>query len=121
KPRVNHSRAGPKDEPTMSLALLVHEGAVPGAPGAWPKGSEMGEGSMGEMLAPVPDARNNFELVMPPTYASPGGRRAPATGRVSAGRHRFSTRARHRVAGRRAALPSRDRWQGQSMRCISSR
>jgi hypothetical protein len=54
KPRVNHSRAGPKDEPTMSLALDVQEGAVPGAPGAWPRGSEGGEGGMSAMLARSP-------------------------------------------------------------------
>jgi hypothetical protein len=39
KPIVNHSRAGPSAQPTMSLALLVHVGAIPGAPGAWPVGS----------------------------------------------------------------------------------
>src|SRR6516165_2103926 len=34
KPRVNHSREIPSAHPTMSLALLVQVGAVPGPPGA---------------------------------------------------------------------------------------
>src|SRR5712691_5090919 len=51
KPSVNHSRAGPSDEPTKSLALLVQVGAVPGAPGAWSWGSAGGEGGMSAMLA----------------------------------------------------------------------
>src|SRR6266478_902785 len=33
-PRVNHSREIPSAHPTMSLALLVQVGAVPGPPGA---------------------------------------------------------------------------------------
>src|SRR5271169_849440 len=34
KPRVNHSRKIPSAHPTVSLALLVQVGAVPGPPGA---------------------------------------------------------------------------------------
>ena len=34
KPRVNQSREGPSAHPTISLALLVQVGAVPGPPGA---------------------------------------------------------------------------------------
>src|SRR4051794_4304528 len=39
KPIVNHSRAGPSAQPTISLALLVQVGGMPGSPGAWPEAS----------------------------------------------------------------------------------
>src|ERR1051325_9123235 len=42
KPIVNQSRAGPSEQPTISLALLVQVGGMPGAPGAWPAGSKIG-------------------------------------------------------------------------------
>src|SRR5580704_14798345 len=38
-PRVNHTRDGPRLQPTMSLALLVQVGGMPGWPTAWPSGS----------------------------------------------------------------------------------
>src|ERR1700674_3969603 len=33
-PMVNQSRAGPSEQPTASLSLLVQVGGIPGAPGA---------------------------------------------------------------------------------------
>src|SRR5439155_5185420 len=37
-PRVNQIRDGPSAQPTISLALLVQVGAIPGLPGASPSG-----------------------------------------------------------------------------------
>src|SRR6185437_11718037 len=38
KPSVNQTREGPSVHPTMSFALLVQVGAIPGCPGACPVG-----------------------------------------------------------------------------------
>src|SRR5260370_1265595 len=55
KPIVNHSRAGPRPQPTISLALDVQVGRVPGAPGAWPAGSGKGKGGgMAPMVTQFP-------------------------------------------------------------------
>ena len=51
---MNQSRDGPSAQPTMSLALLVQVGGVPGAPGAW---SELiGVGIAGMVLPPLSPA-----------------------------------------------------------------
>src|SRR5438067_13396541 len=51
KPIVNQRRAGHSEQPTISLALLVQVGGMPGAPGAWPAGSEIGV----PVIAPLVD------------------------------------------------------------------
>src|ERR1700675_3017956 len=110
KASVNHSRAGPKDEPTMSLALDVQEGAVPGAPGAWPSGSESGEGGMSAMVA-------RFARICAVRLVQRVGRAAPAdrAGGLPAAsglRRRAGRRVVRPGAGRAAmSAATRARWR----------
>src|SRR5271154_2994941 len=49
-PRVNHTREGPRLQPTMSLALLVQVGGMPGWPTAWPSGSSLRSIALGPFV-----------------------------------------------------------------------
>src|SRR5579863_3277316 len=64
KPRVNQMRERPRLQPTMSLALLVQVGAMPGWPGASPCGSGPRSAMPAPRRAPQLEAAEESVLVV---------------------------------------------------------
>src|SRR5579863_10154428 len=64
KPRVNQMRERPRLQPTMSLALLVQVGAMPGWPGASPCGSGPRSAMAVSPRCPQREAANECVLVV---------------------------------------------------------
>src|SRR6185312_7381857 len=95
KPSVNQTREGPSVHPTMSLALLVQVGAIPGCPEACPLGFSVlliargvSRSSVGCTAGLLPERRSALcGMASPPDHVHGANSR-----KVVSGAARFRTR-----------------------------